>query len=181
AGPGPPPDLERRPPGRGCRGGQGAEGRPLRAVEEPRGLDPPAARQAGPHRRGQPAAVPGVSVERGAAAGLRGQRATCSGAAGRLAGMVQTLPEPAVSRVGQEDRPAPGRDRRRLDPGAVQRAGRIPQSQDPPADSGRVRVPLAPGADLPGNTRPGRAVPGSARTRTTGPTDMAVDPEIDLW
>jgi transposase len=58
-------------------------------------------------------------------------------------------------------------------------AGRVGQHQAAGPDPDGVRVPLTPGADWADDAQRRRAVPGSSRTRTTGPTDTSVDP--DSW
>jgi hypothetical protein len=125
------------------------------------GPDRPAAAQACLDRQGQRSLVPRRPVEGGASAGVQAQGRAGDGAAGGVAGLGPAMPHPRLPPARSGDHRASGRHPGRPHPRAVQRAGRVGQHQDPPADPGGVRLQVSPGADRPGHAQPRRPVPAT--------------------
>ena len=156
------------------------EGRPLRAVEEPREPHQPAAGQAGLGREGQPSAVPGLPAQRATPGGLRPQGRGRQTATGLLARLGPALSHPELRPPRPTDQQAPRGDRRDPGPPTVQRAGRIHQYQAPALDPDRFRLQEPRGHDRPRHAQPRRVLPTPTRpsSRMNRPTEPAGEPQI---
>ena len=177
AGQGPPRGLERGPPPRPDPARPRAQGRPVRAVEEPREPDRAPTTQAGADPETQPAAVPRLPALPAAAPDLPRPRRPRARAPRRVAEMGTTMPARAVRQGRPSDHRAAPNGRGGHHEQALQRRGRAGQHPDPPDHPTRLRLPLTLGRHRPRDALTRRPLPTPTRT-VTPPTEPAGDSQV---
>ena len=167
-----------RPAAAGQRAGPAAQGRPLRAVEEPRGPHRPPERQAGLDRQDRPPAAPGLPAQRGTAARVRGQGRRRQGGPGPVALLGPALPHPGLRRA----RPLASRKHRAaidaaLDHGLSNALIESTNTKIRLLHPDRVRLPLRRRTHRPGHARP-RRLPTTHSPAAPDPTPLTPSPPL---
>ena len=154
------------------------KGRPVRAVEEPRGPDRTPAGQAGLDRRRAQAAAPGPGAEGSVPQGDRRQGRPRLAPAGRLAGLGVTIETEAVRAGRPQAPPAPAGHREHARTQPVQCPDRVNEHQAETADAQGIRVPRHRRPDRPGHARPRQPPTRPARPgKLIMSTDESGEPE----